>query len=342
MRLFKTRKQRQLVYLIENAEWAIKWVGYYITRNLPSSLSPLTAITDKRMKKKILHYGSANLFFWEDGYKIPPTSNRVVVTWFHVTSGDRRLEHIPLAMKHIDILHTSCTITANVLIEHGAMKEKTTVIPLGVDTERFKPPSEQEYDNIRNRLGIPKDSICIGSFQKDGVGWGEGFEPKMIKGPDILCDVLEQLNKEFPIYVLLTGPARGYVKDRLQKSSIPFTHHYLKSYLDIVDYYKALDLYIVSSRAEGGPMTILEAMACGVPLVTTNVGMVPDIILDSINGFVAKGNDIVNKLVDISRKVITDVDKEEYSKRAALDVKKYDWKKIAARYYNEIYSKLKG
>lgn len=342
MKFFKIRKQRQLVYIIENAEWSIKWDGYYITRNLPPSLSSVTSTVDKHMRKKILHYGSKHIFFQKNGFKIPPPSNKIVVTWFHVTPGDKTLEYIPPAMKYIDILHTSCSATSNILIEYGAMKEKTIVIPLGVDTERFKPPVEYEYNNIRKKLRIPKDRICIGSFQKDGVGWGEGLEPKMIKGPDILCDVLEELNKEFSIHVLLTGPARGYVKNRLQKSKISFNHYYLKDYLDIVDYYKALDLYIVSSRAEGGPKAVLEAMACGVPLVTTNVGMVNDVIQDGVNGFVVNGSDIVNKLINLSRKVITDVDKEEYSKRVIPYVKRYDWKTIAARYYNEIYLKLMG
>ena len=344
MRFFKGRnqKQRQLVYLIEKGDWSIKWDGYYITRNLPASLSPVTSRPNDRMKNKILHFGSKHLFFREKGYKKPHKSNKSVVTWFHVTPGDTTLEYIPPAMKYIDILHTSCSTTLNILLEHGAMKEKTVVIPLGVDTEKFKPPIGQEYENIRQRLGIPKDRICIGSFQKDGVGWGEGLEPKMIKGPDILCDVLEELHQEFPIHVLLTGPARGYVKHRLQQSNIPVTYHYLLNYLDIVDYYKALDLYIVSSRAEGGPKAILEAMACGVPLVTTKVGMVNEIIQNRINGFVVKGNDIVNELVDLARNVIMEVDKDEYCTKAVSYAKKNDWKVISSRYYNEIYSKLIG
>ena len=50
-------------------------------------------------------------------------------------------------------------------------------------------------DNIRNLLGIPRNSILIGSFQKDGVGWKEGIKPKLIKGPDIFVKVLDKLNQ---------------------------------------------------------------------------------------------------------------------------------------------------
>ena len=336
---FFNRKKRQLVYLIEHANWSIKWDGHYITKNLPTSLSPLLSTNHNRLKNKIIHYGSKNLFFQETGYSVPHSSNKTVVTWFHVTPGDKTIDLISNAMQHIDILHTSCTITSDILIKHGAIKEKMVVIPLGVDTEAFKAPTEDEYHNIRRRLGISKDKICIGSFQKDGVGWDEGFEPKMVKGPDILCDVLKELNEEFQIHVLLTGPARGYVKQKLKQLKIPFTHYFLNEYLDIVDFYKALDLYIVSSRAEGGPKALLEAMACGVPLVTTNVGMANDIIENETNGFIVKKNS-AEDLIDISRMIIKNTNKEQYRMNASASAKKYDWRIIANRYYNEIYSQL--
>ena len=43
----------------------------------------------------------------------------------------------------------------------------------------------------KHNLGIPEDYTVIGSFQKDGKGWGEGLKPKLIKGPDILLKQLD-------------------------------------------------------------------------------------------------------------------------------------------------------
>ena len=68
-------------------------------------------------------------------------------------------------------------------------------------------------------------AFVVGSFQKDGVGWGEGLEPKLIKGPDVLVAALEQVHAEAPgLVVLLTGPARGYVRQELDRLGIPYRH----------------------------------------------------------------------------------------------------------------------
>ena len=67
--------------------------------------------------------------------------------------------------------------------------------------------------------------IC--SFQKDGIGWGEGLEPKLIKGPDIFVETMRNLKAAgLPVVAMLTGPARGYVKLMLDKYNVPFIHNY--------------------------------------------------------------------------------------------------------------------
>jgi len=71
-----------------------------------------------------------------------------------------------------------------------------------------------------------------------------------------------------------------------------------------------------------------------------NIGFFIFFIMIGINGFIVKGKDIVNELVDLARNVIREVDKVEYCKKAVPYAKKNDWKVISSRYYNEIYSKL--
>jgi len=336
--IFK-KQEKQLIYLFENKDWVIKFNGNNIIKNMPASLSPKMLPTYSRFKNSILHFGSKHLFFYENEFLKPHRSNKVVVSWFHVTPKDSSLDVLHKAMENIDILHTSCSKTYETLIDNGAPKNKTIMIPLGVDTHTFTPPTPEEIVQLKRRLGIPKERVCIGSFQKDGNGWEEGNEPKMIKGPDILCDVLEELNQEFPIHVLLTGPSRGYVKNRLNHSNIPFTYHYAENPQKLVDFYKVLDLYLVSSRIEGGPLAVLESMACGIPLVTTNVGHVPDVVIDGVNGFISEKIDKTS-LVNLAKKVIQREDKTQYSKISRSHAEKYDWKIIAEKYYSEIYSKL--
>ena len=105
-------------------------------------------------------------------------------------------------------------------------------------------------------------------------------------------------------------------------------------------YYNALDLYLVSSRAEGGPKAILESMATGVPLVTTKVGMAPDIIAEGHNGLLAEVDD-VQALALQSEKIIEDENFSGRLKTEALNtIQNYSWEEIARQYYDNIYSSL--
>lgn len=56
------------------------------------------------------------------------------------------------------------------------------------------------------------------------------------------------------------------------------------------EFYNSLDLYICASRSESGPRPVLEASACGVPVLTTDVGMVPELIENNVNGFIVDRN----------------------------------------------------
>jgi len=68
------------------------------------------------------------------------------------------------------------------------------------------------------------------------------------------------------------------------------------------EYYNSLDLYICASRVEGTPRPVIEAAACGVPVISTDVGIIPELIEEGINGFVVDRNydAIKNKLKWIS------------------------------------------
>lgn len=331
--------RKDLYYVVEGANWSIDHDGRSITANL-SDLTSAVVTTFNGIRNSIVHFGSVNTFLGNDGPKFPHKTNKVVVTWFHISPGDKRVEFIPEADKHVDLWHTACNITRNKLVELGVTPEKLTVIPLGVNLSVFGVPTSQHKENIRSKLGISKEKIAIGSFQKDGNGWGQGLEPKLIKGPDIFCDVVEELSRKYDLFVVLTGPARGYVRKRLENSGIPYSHHFLNEPDDVALYYKALDLYIATGRHEGGPKSLVESLASGIPLVSTRAGMAPDIIIDGENGFLCDTDDI-DQMV---RKCVTILEdnkrKEKIIAGGLITVRQYDWSIIAQRYENGLYRRL--
>jgi glycosyltransferase involved in cell wall biosynthesis len=173
------------------------------------------------------------------------------------------------------------------ILQSGIEPQKVFLIPIAIKGEYFSVQSYESKNQARKAFGIPQNAVVVGSFQKDGVGWGEGLEPKLVKGPDIFLKTVAILkNSISELFVLLSGPARGYVKKGLEKLSIPYKHIYIENYPEICGLYHCLDLYMVTSRQEGGPKAVLETMACNVPLVTTRVGQAMDMVRNEYNGMI--------------------------------------------------------
>jgi glycosyltransferase involved in cell wall biosynthesis len=185
----------------------------------------------------------------------------------------------------------------------GLAPEKVHRIPIGIDVEAFQLRSPERRVAARVALGLPESAFVVGSFQKDGVGWGEGLEPKLIKGPDVLLAAAERLRERVPeVMFLLTGPARGYVLAGLERLGVPYRRVLLPGVDAVAKAYEAIDACLVTSRDEGGPRAVLEAMAVGVPLVTTRVGQATDLVRHGENGWLVEVED-VDELVERTARV---------------------------------------
>ena len=110
-------------------------------------------------------------------------------------------------------------------------------------------------------MGFSKDDYLIGSFQRDTEG-NDLVSPKLIKGPDIFFDIITNLyRKNKNLKVVLTGKRREYLKNKFDANGIPYIYYEMADFGYLNKLYNLLDLYIVSSRIEGGPQAILE---CGI------------------------------------------------------------------------------
>ena len=120
---------------------------------------------------------------------------------------------------------------------------------------------------------ISEGPIVIGSFQKDTEGKGNN-KPKLTKGPDIFIDIVKDLKKSNrDILVVLTGWRRSYIIKQLEKFKIKYVYFELVETKQLNELYNCLDLYIVSSRVEGGPRAIMECALTKTPIISTRVGV---------------------------------------------------------------------
>jgi glycosyltransferase involved in cell wall biosynthesis len=240
---------------------------------------------------------SSQYFLTSNNWQTMP--HRIGFSYFHGIPGkgfdefDELFNSFCLNHERISRIQVSHTEMKNLVLSSGVDPKKVHQIPIGINLDFFH-FNDQNLRNIqRRKLEIPNTAYVVGSFLKDGNGWGEGLNPKMIKGPDIFLEVINGIKDRIPeLFVLLTGPSRGYVKNGLDKMDVPYRHIYYKEYPQVGRLYSALDCYLVTSRQEGGPKAILESMASGIPLVTTRVGQAMDLVTNGKNGFMANVEDV--------------------------------------------------
>jgi glycosyltransferase involved in cell wall biosynthesis len=228
------------------------------------------------------------------------SSHRLGLSYFHGRPGtpgypefDRAYETLQRHAQRIDRVQVTHAEMHELVVAAGVDPQKVHRIPIGVDLDNFSLVDQPGRTRARTELGIPESAFVVGSFVKDGVGLGDGFEPKLVKGPDTLVEVLARLHAEVPnLVVLLTGPARGYVRRELESRGVALRHVLLETRADLGRAYHALDVTLVASRQEGGPKAVLESLAAGIPLVTTRVGQASELLTDGEDGLLAEVDDV--------------------------------------------------
>lgn len=195
----------------------------------------------------------------------------------------------------------------------GTPGDKIRVIPNGVDTARFGPASSAE---ARQALGLPPDRRILLS-----VGT---LSPR--KGHQRVIDVLPHIRATHPdlLYVVLGGPGvegdTGPLLERL------IAQHGLRDHVrllgaqpheEVPRWLAAADLFCLATTNEGRANVILEALACGVPVVTTDVGGSREVIADGMDGLLVAPGDPAALTAALLRALSMGWDREAIARRAA-------------------------
>jgi glycosyltransferase involved in cell wall biosynthesis len=139
---------------------------------------------------------------------------------------------------------------------------------LWVDNEIFFEIDDK--NSLREKWDLT--GYIVGSFQKDTEG--KTNYPKMSKGPDVFVNIMEDIKKDHPnLLVVLSGIRRSYIISELEKKGIQYKYFEMIGLKELNELYNCLDLYIVSSRVEGGPRAIIEAGIAKTPIISTDVGI---------------------------------------------------------------------
>lgn len=214
-------------------------------------------------------------------------------------------------------------------------ENKITVVINGVDIERFYPQGEKRNHAIE-KWGLPRNKIIIG-----GVGRLH-FSKNYRLFLNIAANILLKRN-DVHFAIAGNGPDENDLKRLASKLGISSHVSFLGYIRDMTEFYPVMDIFLLTSRYEGTPMTVLEAMACRIPVIAPALDGIIEVLKDGKSAMLCKeGNDkeFIEKLsllinqpelsATLATKAYEDVQKNFSAGRMARDVEQ-----IYLRHLNE-------
>ncbi|MFN3813481.1 MAG: glycosyltransferase family 4 protein [Aquificaceae bacterium] len=202
------------------------------------------------------------------------------------------------------------------LTKAGFPNEKISVIESGIDIERFKPnPSIRPKKRLE--LGIPnKASVFI-----NVANWNP-----LVKGQDKLIETFLKLKCEGCILLLVGIDTQKYSLKKKGVVGLGFRE-------DVDELLNASDFFILSSYLEGLPNALLQAMACGLVVISTSAGGIRECLMDGYNGFTVKVGDFEELLKKMEKVLkLSYGERKVLSERAAKTAMKYSIETTANEY----------
>ncbi|MBI5558042.1 MAG: glycosyltransferase family 4 protein [Deltaproteobacteria bacterium] len=216
----------------------------------------------------------------------------------------------------------------------GIGAEKIFLIPNGVDCQRFS--SSKREESFRAVRGIAKTSKIILSVGRN--------HPK--KGYDLIPQILKRLqsDKNNDFVWIVVGKGAGALKPLAEQygvadkfmpvegiwSSASANYEFPAS--ELIAYYVNADLFVLPTYIEGYPTVVLEALAAGIPVVTSDVPGCRDIIRNNENGILAPAGDVEAFVLAIENVISDNELRQTLCRNGMMDAQRLDWSRVAGQY----------
>ncbi len=228
---------------------------------------------------------------------------------FHFFNGAPKLNwmiYYPIEKLAAHLTDVICTVN-----EEDYIRAQSFNVPrveyihgIGINTDRLS--SKEDRNNIRKELGLSDFDFIVLS-----VG-----ELNRNKNQRTIIKALGKLQNNRIHYVICgQGTEEDKLKSIAQKEGISNNVHFLGYRRDVVDICSCTDVYVMSSFREGLPVSTLEAMYCGLPMITSKTRGLVDVNKDGINGYTCKCTDF-NGFADKIQYLYN-----EYSLRVAIGMR---------------------
>ena len=203
---------------------------------------------------------------------------------------------------------------------YGRVRPRVVIIPNGVDLDRFRPPTPEERREAR-------EALQLGEEERVAVFVGHEFHRKG------LSFAIDALRFAPGVLLLIVGGSDDIIAEahaEAQELGVGDRVLFLGPRHDLAPFLAASDMFVLPSAYEANALVVLEALASGLPVVTTRVGFAPEIIVDGQNGFLVArdARDIGARLTQLAE----EDDLSAWSRRARTSVESYSWRAVAQRY----------
>lgn len=210
------------------------------------------------------------------------------------------------------------------LVKHYRYKGRITVIPNGIDVNRFKP---DEKRGNRKRVIFSGRLIAL-------------------KGPQLIIRAIPHVLKEHEdaVFVFAGAGSREPYKRMLQETGIPeenFEFCYI-DYRNMPQFYSSGDMLALPSLLESFPLSVLEAMACGLPVVASDVGDVAQLVKDGETGFLTAKGDYLTVATRINQLLGDEALRERMGKNAGGLVREHYSLETMGKRTLEVYREVLG
>jgi glycosyltransferase involved in cell wall biosynthesis len=161
-----------------------------------------------------------------------------------------------------------------------SLKARLDVLPIYVDIENIIERSEKFYNSERIKHSV----LMVSRFAK---------EKRIDTALSVLENVVNKGYKDISLSIVGSGPEKSNILKRIDKLGLLNNVKVLEWEKDVLSSYRKAEIFLVTSEYEGYGMTLIEAGASGVPIVTTEVGIAKtDLFKDGVNAYVCPVGDV--------------------------------------------------
>jgi glycosyltransferase involved in cell wall biosynthesis len=169
-----------------------------------------------------------------------------------------------------------------VLLKAGVPAGRVICVPSAVDTGAYRPGGDRSW--LLDEFGLAEDSVVLGLIAQ--------LIPR--KGHDVLLEALPAVRARHPetrVLLFGRGPLEAELRAAVQTLGLDGAVRFAGFRTDLARVLPCLDLVVHPARMEGLGVSLLEAAACGVPLVASRAGGIPEIVHDGLNGRLVEPGD---------------------------------------------------